>query len=100
MSDAGLDCRYFLATSGVKLPLKLVNQIESTALTNRNTYIRAYYDGGEQLLKFEKMVYGDVELSHAYAYDASGQLRRAEIIMLDEDPTVLLFDANGQPAPA
>jgi hypothetical protein len=93
------DLRYFLATSGVKLPLKLVNQIESTALTNRNTYIRAWYDGSERLLRFEKLVYGDIELSHVYDYDADGRLRRAEILMLDEDPTVLHFDENGQLAP-
>jgi len=91
MSDENL--RYFLATSGVKLPLKLVNQIESTALTNRNTYIRAWYDGVERLF------YGDIELSHVYDYDADGRLRRAEILMLDEDPTVLHFDENGQLAP-
>jgi ABC-type tungstate transport system permease subunit len=97
MSDENL--RYFLATSGVKLPLKLVNQIESTALTNRNTYIRAWYDGVERLLRFEKLVYGDIELSHVYDYDADGRLRRAEILMLDEDPTVLHFDENGQLAP-
>lgn len=100
MSIEGLDCRYFLATSGVKLPLKLVNEIEAGALSNRNTYIRAWYDARGLLLRFEKMVYGDVELSHAYDYDEAGQVRRAEILMLDEDPTILNFDANGQLAPA
>jgi Family of unknown function (DUF6156) len=89
-------CRYFLATSGVKLPLKLVNEIEPDALSNRNTYIRAFYDPIGLLRGFDKMVYGDVEMSHRYEYDASGALRRAEIIMLDEDPTVLEF--NGAPA--
>jgi hypothetical protein len=98
-NDVFEDLRYFLATSGVKLPLKLVNQIESTALTNRNTYIRAWYDESERLLRFEKLVYGDIELSHVYDYDADGRLRRAEILMLDEDPTVLNFDENGQLAP-
>ncbi len=93
MADDSLDCRYFLATSGVKLPLKLVNQIEPAALTNRNTYIRAFYDGEGRLLRFQKIVYGDVELSHDYSYDEAGVLRRAEILMLDEDPTVLTFDA-------
>lgn len=88
--------RYFLATSGVKLPLKLVNEIEPDALSNRNTFIRASYDSAGLLLSFEKMVYGDVELCHIYSYDSSGALRRAEIIMLDEEPTVL--DFNGAPA--
>jgi ABC-type tungstate transport system permease subunit len=96
MTENQQACRYFLATSGVKLPLKLVNEIEAGALSNRNTYIRASYDASGLLLKFEKMVYGDVELSHSYSYDESGVLRRAEILMLDEDPTVLEF--NGAPA--
>ncbi len=101
MSDENFEIlRYFLATSGVKLPLKLVNQIEPTALTNRNTYIRAWYDGSDRLLRFEKLVYGDIELSHVYDYDTDGRLRRAEILMLDEDQTVLHFDENGQLAPA
>jgi hypothetical protein len=97
--DVFEDPRYFLATSGVKLPLKLVNQIEPTALTNRNTYIRAWFEG-ERLLRFEKLVYGDIELSHVYDYDADGRLRRAEILMLDEAPTVLHFDESGQLATA
>jgi hypothetical protein len=74
------------------LPLKLVNQIEPEALTNRNTYIRAFFDESGRLSRFQKIVYGDVELSHDYQYDVSGQLRRAEILMLDEEPTVLTFD--------
>ena len=48
------------------------------------------------MLNFEKIVYGDIELSHSYSYDSEGVLRRAEILMLDEDPTVLEF--NGAPA--
>jgi len=85
--------RYFLATNGVKLPLKLVSEIEPEALANRNTFIRAEYDAADRLLRFEKIVYGDIELTHIYDYDANGALRRAEIIMLDEDPTILDFSA-------
>jgi hypothetical protein len=84
--------RYFLATSGVKLPIKLVNPVEADALTNRNTYISASYDASGRLLRFDKIVYGDIELTHLYEYDDAGLLRRAEIILLDEDPVVLTFD--------
>jgi len=38
------------------------------------------------------MVYGEVELSHRYEYHGSGRLKRAEIVMLDEEPAVLSFD--------
>jgi hypothetical protein len=30
--------RYFVSYSGIKLPLKLVNEITETSLNNRNTY--------------------------------------------------------------
>jgi ABC-type tungstate transport system permease subunit len=86
--------RFFLATNGIKLPLQLVSEIEAAALTNRNTYIRAFYDDAGRLLRFEKMVYGEIELTHIYQYDAEGVLRRAEIAMVDEEPTVLEFPAR------
>lgn len=93
MTDlASEDCRYFVSYSGVKLPFNLVNPIDPAGLSNRNTFIRAWFDGDDRLIRFEKMVYGEVELAHAYEYDARGALRRAEIAMLDEDPVELLFD--------
>ena len=85
--------RFFLSTSGVKLPLRMVNEIEPEALSNRNTYIRADYDGDGRLLRFDKLVYGDVELTHVYTYDAAGALRRVEIALLDEEPMVVDFPA-------
>jgi hypothetical protein len=84
--------RYFLATSGFKPPLKLVNEIEPEALANRNTYIRADYDEAGRLSRFEKIVYGDIELTHVYTYDATGALRRAEIFLPDEHPAVMEFE--------
>ena len=47
--------------------------------------------GASRLLRFEKIVYGDIELTHVYCYDAEGALRRAEIILPDEDPAVMEF---------
>jgi hypothetical protein len=85
--------RYFLSTSGVRLPLRMVNEIAPDALSNRNTFIRAEYDADGRLLKFEKFVYGDIELTHIYAYDAEGALSRAEILLPDEDPMRLDFPA-------
>jgi len=35
---------FFVSYTGVKLPLKLVNPIEADALSNRNTFIRAYFN--------------------------------------------------------
>ena len=77
------DCRPFVTYTGVKLPLRLVNPIEPDALSNRNTYIRAWVGAGDRLLRVEKMVYGEVELSHDYDYDETGLLRRAVIAQLE-----------------
>ena len=94
--DAGEECRFFASYSGVKLPLKLVNAIAAEALSNRNTFIRAWFDPSGALTGFDKIVYGEVELAHRYAYHESGVLSRAEISMLDEEPVVLHFDRAGR----
>ncbi|MFA5952158.1 MAG: DUF6156 family protein [Hyphomicrobium sp.] len=89
------DCRFFVSYSGVKLPLNLVNAIAREALSNRNTFIRGYFDGAGVLTGFDKVVYGEVELAHRYAYHGNGMLKSAEIIMLDEEPVLLRFDEAG-----
>ncbi|CAN5374748.1 hypothetical protein BH10PSE10_BH10PSE10_02180 [soil metagenome] len=93
--DVNLECRFFVSYSGVKLPFNLVNAIAAEALSNRNTFIRAYFDGAGILSGFDKVVYGEVELSHRYEYHGNGLLKRAEITMLDEDPATLSFDEAG-----
>ncbi|HQS10656.1 MAG: hypothetical protein B7Y12_12460 [Rhizobiales bacterium 24-66-13] len=90
-------CRFFVSYTGVKLPFTLVNAIETDGLSNRNTFIRAYFDPKGVLRGFDKMVYGEVELSHRYAYHPNGRLKRAEIVMLDEEPAALSFDETGAP---
>lgn len=98
--DCPDDCRFFVSYTGVKLPLRLVNAIEPHQLSNRNTFIRGYFDGAGQLTGFDKMVYGEVELTHRYSYHDNGALSRAEIVMLDEDPVLLRFDDTGAPMSA
>jgi len=94
------DCRFFVSYSGVKLPFNLVNPIAAEALSNRNTFIRAWFDKAGMLSGFDKVVYGEVELSHRYEYHGNGRLRRAEIVMLDEEPATLSFDEAGSPIQA
>jgi len=89
-------CRFFISYSGVKLPLKLVNEFEGSGLANRNTYFRGYFDADQRLIRCEKLVYGETELLHDYQYDDSGVLRRAEITDADGELTVLHLDAAGQ----
>ncbi|MDT4329224.1 DUF6156 family protein [Methylomonas sp. MED-D] len=90
-------CRYFISYSGVKLPLKLVNELpDASHLENRNTYFRGFFDGDERLLLLEKLVYGDVELRHQYSYHGNGTLSQAEITDVDGEITVLSFDEAGQ----
>lgn len=97
MQETYPDCRYFGTYAGVSLPFNLVNAIEPEALSNRNTFIKAYYDDAGRLMGFEKLVYGEVELTHRYQYHGNGALKQAEIVMLDEDPVTVLFDEDGKP---
>jgi len=87
--------RYFVSYSGVKLPFNLVNAIAPDALSNRNTFIRAWFDRAGMLRGFDKLVYGEVELSHRYEYHGNGRLQRAAIVMLDEEPVTMRFDESG-----
>lgn len=89
-------CRYFISYSGIKLPLKLVNELpDESHLENRNTYFRGFFDGNERLLLLEKLVYGDIELRHRYRYHPNGVLADAEITDADGEIDVLRFDENG-----
>lgn len=91
-------CRYFVSYSGIKLPLKLVNELEQASdLDNRNTYFRGYYDADQRLLLCENMVYGEIELRHRYSYHPNNVLSEAEITDADGEITVLRFDEQGQP---
>ena len=95
MEEAHQDCRLFVTYSGVKLPFNLVNPVAADALSNRNTFIRAYFDKAGILMSFDKVVYGEIELTHRYAYHDSGALKIAEITMLDEETVILCFDEAG-----
>lgn len=99
VEGASEECRVFALYSGVKLPLNLVNAIEASALSNRNAFIRAYFDRTGALKGFDKIVYGEVELAHRYEYHDSGVLSCAQIIMLDEVPVMLRFDQAGRQIP-
>jgi hypothetical protein len=76
--------RYFVSYSGIKLPLKLVNEITEQGLHNRNTYFCGYFDADDKLVRCQKIVYGEVESEHVYSYDNNGVLKRAEITEDDE----------------
>ena len=97
MEEAYRDCRFFASYSGVKLPFNLVNPIAPEALSNRNTFIRAYFDDAGRLRSFDKIVYGEIELTHRYSYHAGGGLEIAEITMLDEETIILRFDDTETP---
>ena len=53
------ECRYFVSYSGIKLPLKLVNEMSEASLNNRNTYYRGYFNPQNKMLLCQKVVYGD-----------------------------------------
>lgn len=90
-----LQCRYFVTYSGVKLPFKLSQPLTDAELHNRNTFFRAYFNDKDQLLFFQKMVYGESELEHRYSYYDNGVLQQAKITDADGEITVLTFDETG-----
>lgn len=90
--------RYFVTYTGVRLPFKLVNELEPAEVKNRNTFFTGYFDTKGQLSGFDKFAYGDIELKHRYTYHDNGRLSAAEITDIDGEVTMLLFDAEGSPA--
>lgn len=88
-------CRFFLTYSGVTLPLKLVTPLDNVA--HRNTFYRGFFDAQEQLTGCQKVVYGEVETQHIYAYHANGILQAAEITDADGEVMILSFDETGKP---
>jgi len=76
--------RYFVSYSGIKLPLKLVNEITEASLNNRNTYYRGYFDAQDKMLLCQKVVYGEIESEHRYQYYDNGILKQARITEDDE----------------
>jgi len=85
-------CRHFLTYSGIALPLKLVEPLDS--VDHRNTYYRGYFDAAERLTGCQKVVYNEVETQHRYDYHPDGSLKSAEITDADGEVTVLSFDAK------
>lgn len=87
--------RFFVTYTGVKLPFKLVNELQAGEVENRNTYFRGFFDRQERLTGFDKLAYGEIELAHRYAYHDNGKLSVAEITDIDGETTLLVFDAEG-----
>jgi hypothetical protein len=80
--------RYFVSYSGIKLPLKLVNEISEQALHNRNTYFCGHFEANDRLVRCQKIVYGEIESEHVYSYYNDGTLKQAEITEDDETRVV------------
>lgn len=80
--------RYFVSYSGIKLPLKLVNEITEDSLHNRNTYFCGHFDAHNRLVRCQKIVYGEAESEHVYSYHDNGALKQADIIEDDETRTL------------
>jgi len=95
-AEGDAEVRFYVTYTGVRMPFRLVELIPAEQLTHRNTFIRAYFDAAGVLTGFDKMVYGEIELAHRYAYHGTGALCRAEVTM-DEETVVLAFDETGAP---
>ena len=90
--------RFFVTYTGIRLPFKLVNELQASEVENRNTFFRGYFDAQDRLTGFDKLAYGEIELVHRYSYHDNGKLSAAEITDIDGETTLLIFDAEGNPA--
>jgi len=88
--------RFFSTYSGVRLPFNLVGELQEHQVQNRNTFFRGYFDGEGRLTGFDKIVYGETELTHRYTYRGDGKLASAEITDIDGERTELAFGAEGE----
>jgi len=93
MTETAQTCRYFTSYSGVKLPLKLVGELDEADMRNRNTYFRGRFNATDQLIACEKIVYGESEFRHDYRYHPDGRLARAEIDDGSGEPSVIDYPA-------
>lgn len=89
--------RYFLSYRGTRLPLQLTEALGSDALTHRNTYFRARHDTGGRRVSCDKLVCGEVDMSHRHEYDAGDHLHSAAIAIGDEAPRLMRFDGVSAP---
>ena len=89
--------RFFVTYTGVRLPFKLVDELQTADVENRNTFFRGYYDAQDRLTGFDKLAYGEIELAHRYTYRDNGSLSAAEITDIDGETTLLVFNAEGNP---
>ncbi len=84
--------RYFLTYKGVSLPLQLTQELQADELRNRNTYFEAHYDAQGRITAIDKKVYGEVEMTHRYVWDAaSGQLAQATVQIGDDEAQTLSY---------
>lgn len=86
--------RFFVTYTGVRLPFRLVNELQAGEVHNRNTFIRGHFDAQDRLTGFDKLAYGEIELAHRYTYRDNGSLSAAEITDIDGETTLLIFDAE------
>lgn len=93
--DPARTVRHFVTWSGVRPPARLVEPLEPAALAHRNTFIRAFYDADDRLVRFDKMVYGAIETSHEYVWSDAGRLIEARITVGGETAT-MAFDEDGR----
>jgi hypothetical protein len=86
--------RFFVTYTGVKLPFRLLNELQPNEVENRNTYYKGYFDEQERISGFDKIAYGEIEQKHRYEYHDNGKLKLAHITDIDGDVSVLTFDAD------
>ena len=75
----------------MNLPFKLKSELDVSAIENRNTFFKGYFDTAGRMTGFQKIVYGEVEMEHHYFFDETGTLKTAKITNADGENTLIQF---------
>jgi hypothetical protein len=87
--------RFFVTYTGVKLPFRLINELQPGEVKNRNVYFRGYFDVHDRLVAFDKLAYSEIELSHRYTFHENGILKRVVSTDIDGEVKILNYDSAG-----
>jgi hypothetical protein len=78
---------YFYPVAGSNCRLILFFPLDARELENRNTFFRAVFGDADRLVSCEKIVYGEVQLTHRYDSRGNDTLSHARTAMGDDEET-------------
>ena len=92
----GSGIQYYGSWSGYQVPLRPQNPISQSEAKSRIAYYVAEYDQAGHLIRFDKILNGEMEWSDIYTYRDDGTLQLRKMVKSDGSITEQRFDESGQ----